>query len=137
MSFAFPGDFQSRNPGSLNGILNHESGTSEEVSVTSDPAAFTVGELDHQDEAAYLRMTPSPNSTMSCMTGDRSIVRRIPLSAPYPTQNNDALYAHDYDFLNFSRMPLRRLKFQLCLADGTILPPRGHTSLSILFAIIE
>ena len=137
VSFVFPGDFQSSNPGSLNGILNNEHGTSEEVSATSDPAAFTVGELDHQDEAAYLRMTPRPNSTLSCMTGARDIVRRIPLSAPFPSQSHSELYAHDYDFLNSSRMPLRRLKFQLCLADGTILPPRGHTSFSILFVTIE
>ena len=82
-------------------------------------------------------MSPSPNSTLSCMTGARDIVRRIPLAAKYPSQNHSELFAHDYDFLNVSRMSLKRLHFQLTLADGTILPHRGHTSIALLFAIIE
>jgi len=69
--------------------------------------------------------------------GARDIVRRIPLGATYPNQNHDTLMAHDADFLNFSNMQLQRLQFSLRLADGTLLPPRGHTSFSILFAIIK
>ena len=76
---------------------------------------------------------------MSCMNpaGVRNIVRRIPLGATYPDQNHDQLMAHDADFLNFSRMQLQTLHFSLRLADGTILPALGHTSFSILFAIME
>ena len=69
--------------------------------------------------------------------GVRDIVRRIPLGAPFPNQNHDVLMAHEYDFLNFSRMQLRRIQFSLRFADGTLLPPIGHTNFSILFAIIE
>ena len=74
---------------------------------SSTNVSFAVGErLCHQDEACYLHMTPSPNSTLSCMkpAGARDIVRRIPLGATYPNQNHDTLMAHDADFLNFSRM---------------------------------
>ena len=95
--------------------------------------------LSHQDETAYLHMTPSPNSTLSCMhpAGVRNIVRSIPLSAPFPEQNNSHIFGMEYDFLNFSRMSLQRLKFSLRLADGQLLPAIGHTSFSLLFAIIE
>ena len=131
-------DFDRLQPGSVNGILNNEHGTSKTIT-TSHPQTFTVGTLGHQDEACYLHMNPSPNSTMSCMNpaGVRNIVRRIPLGATYPDQNHDQLMAHDADFLNFSRMQLQTLHFSLRLADGTILPALGHTSFSILFAIME
>ena len=139
VSYGFPANFNRLRPGSINGILNNEHGTSPNIT-TSSPHTFTVGStLSHQDEAAYLHMSPSPNSTLSCMnpTGIRNIVRRIPLGATYPNQNHDQLMAHDADFLNFSRMQLQKLSFSLRLGDGTLLPPRGHTSFSILFAIIE
>ena len=71
------------------------------------------------------------------MTGARDIGRRIPLGAPFPAQNHHELHSHEFDFLNFSRMSLRRLRFQLTFADGTLLPARGHTSFTILFSIIE
>ncbi len=69
--------------------------------------------------------------------GARDIVRRVPMEAPYPDQNHSILPGQEYDFLNMSRMQLRRLSNSLRFADGTLLPPRGHTSLSILFAIVE
>ncbi len=69
--------------------------------------------------------------------GARNIVSRIPLAAKFPAQNHHLLYSHEYDFLNFSRMSLRRLSFSLRFADGTLLPAIGHSSFSILFAIIE
>ena len=118
------------------GFLKNDHGESAEFNnAVSQP--FVVGNLDHQDECAYLRMLPASNSTLSCMTGARDIVRRIPLSSPFPQQNHHELHSHEYVFYNFSRMSLRRLQFKLCMADGTILPPRGHTSMVILFAIIE
>ena len=118
------------------GFLKNDHGESAEFNnAVSQP--FVVGNLDHQDECAYLRMLPASNSTLSCMTGARDIVRRIPLSSPFPQQNHHELHSHEYVFYNFSRMSLRRLQFKLCMADGTILPPRGHTSFTILFAIIE
>ena len=70
-------------PGSMNGILNNEHGASQAITSGGNPQTFTVGSLDHQDEACYLHMTPSPNSTLSCMhpAGARDIVRRIPSPA--------------------------------------------------------
>ena len=84
-------------------------------------------------------MTPAPNSTLSCMgnAGARNIVSRVPLPAKYPAQNHHHLMGMEYGFLDFSRMSLRRLSFSLRFADGTLLPAVGHTSFSILFAIIE
>ena len=84
-------------------------------------------------------MTPAPNSTLSCMgnAGARNIVSRIPLPAQYPAQNHHQLFSHEYDFLNMSRMSLRRVSFSLRFSDGTLLTAIGHTSFSILFAITE
>ena len=138
-SFVFPSSFQAAKPGSINGILNHEQGTSQPITNTQ-AQQFTVGTTpSHQDECAYLHMDPSPLSTLSCMgnPGVRDIVSRIPLSAKYPDQNHHFTFGLEYDYLNFSRRSLRRLKFSLRFADGTLLPPRGHTSFSILFAVIE
>ena len=130
--YYFPADFNPLQAGSLNGILNNEHGTSPSITaIPFAPQTFTTGSsLSHQDEAVYLHMSPSPNSTISCMhpAGARDIVRRIPLGAPYPDQNHHDLMAHDADFLNFSRMQLQKLKFTLRFSDGTILPARGHTS---------
>ena len=123
----------------MNGNLNNEHGASDQITADS-PKTFTLGSTpSHQDECAYLHMTPAPNSTLSCMgdAGARNIVSRIPLSAEYPAQNHHQLFSHEYDFLNFSRMSLRRVAFSLRFADGTVLPPIGHSSFSILFAIIE
>ena len=102
-TFVLPANFDRRSPQSMNGILNNEHGVSDVI--TSNPArpkVFTVGSLDHQDEACYLHMTPSSNSTLNYMqpAGVRDIVRRIPLGATYPNQNHDTLMAHDADFLN-------------------------------------
>ena len=81
-------------------------------------------------EAGGLRVfreSPNPNGNLldregrllTCRHGARDIVRRIPLGAKYPDQNHDVLMAHEYDFLNFSRMQLRRINFSLRFADGT------------------
>ena len=67
----------------------------------------------------------------------RTIVRRVPLKEPYPMTNHDQQSGQEFDFLNVSGMQLRRLQFQLCFADGTVIPPRGHVSFSLLFAVIE
>ena len=131
--------FNPAKPQSLSGVLNIEHGVSLPYSV-SQTQRFTVGEApSHQDECAYLHMTPAPNSTLSCMgnAGVRDIVRRIPLQAKYPSQNHNLLMAHEYDFWIFARMSLRRVKFSLRFADGQLLPAIGHTNFSILFAIVE
>ena len=131
--------FNPAKPQSLSGVLNIEHGVSLPYSV-SQTQPFTVGEVSsHQDECAYLHMTPAPNSTLSCMgnAGVRDIVRRIPLPARFPDQNHDLLMAHEYDFLNMARMSLRRVKFSLRFADGQLLPAIGHTNFSTLFAIVE
>ena len=130
-----PNNFNPRIPGSLNGILNNESGTSESFTGTTTVKKTT--DLSHDDESIYLHMLPCGNNTLSSMTGSRSIVRRIPLKEPYPMQNHSQLSGQEYDFLNLSRMTLRRVQFSLRFADGTLVPPRGHTSFSILFAVIE
>lgn len=130
-----PSDFNPRHPGSMNGILNNESGLSEPFTGTTTMQRTT--ELSHEDESIYLHMVPSSNNTLSTMTGSRSIIRRIPLKEPYPMQNHSQLSGQEYDFLNMSRMNLRRLQFSLRFADGTLVPARGHTSFSILFAVIE
>ena len=83
--------FNPAKPQSLSGVLNIEHGVSLPYSV-SQTQRFTVGEApSHQDECAYLHMTPAPNSTLSCMgnAGVRDIVRRIPLPARFPDQNHD------------------------------------------------
>ncbi len=78
------------------------------------------------------------NKTLSCMgRPSRTIVRRVPLKEPYPKTNHDQQSGQEFDFLNVSGMQLRRMQFQLCFADGTIIPPRGHVSFSLLFAVIE
>ena len=110
----------------MNGILNNESGTSEPFTGTTTMQRTT--ELSHEDESIYLHMVPSSNNTLSTMTGSRSIIRRVPLKEPYPMQNHSQLSGQEYDFLNMSRMNLRRLQFSLRFADGTLVPARGHTS---------
>ena len=132
---SLPADFSPARPNTLNGILNNESGESTVFSGTVTMQRTT--ELTHEDECVYLHMVPSANNTLSCMTGSRTIVRRIPLKEPYPMQNHSQLSGQEYDFLNMSRMNLRRLQFSLRFADGTLVPPRGHVSFSILFAVIE
>ena len=132
-------NFNPAKPQSAFGVLNIEHGSSLPYSV-SQTQPFTVGETpSHQDECAYLHMTPAPNSTLSYMgnTGVRDIVRRTPLPAKFPNQNHDLLMVHEYYFLNCSRMSLRRVKFSLRFADGQLLPAIGHTNFSILFAIVE
>ena len=99
VSFDFPSTFDRTKLDSLNGILNNEHGTSDEIT-TASPQTFTLGTVpSHQDECAYLHMTPAPNSTLSCMgnAGARNIVSRIPLSAKYPAQNHHQLFSHEYD----------------------------------------
>ena len=139
VSFNFPATFDNPKLDSINGVLNNEHGPSEKIT-TGNPHTFTLGSTpNHQDECAYLHMTPAPNSTLSCMgnAGVRDIVRRIPLPARFPDQNHDLLMAHEYDFLNFSRMSLRRVKFSLRFADGQLLPAIGQTNFSILFAVVD
>ena len=130
-----PSNFNPRRPGSMNGILNNESGASD--SFTGTTTLQLITDLSHDDEAIYLHMVPCGNNTLSAMTGSRTIVRRIPMKEPYPMQNHSQLSGQEYDFLNMSRMNLRRLQFSLRFADGTLVPARGHVSFSILFAVIE
>ena len=130
-----PSDFIPARPGSVNGILNNDDGISTPFTTTTTMRQTT--ELTHEDECVYLHMVPSANNTLSCMTGSRTIVRRIAMKEPYPMQNHSQLSGQEYDFLNVSRMNLRRLQFSLRFADGTLVPARGHTSFSILFAAIE
>ena len=123
----------------VNGILNNEHGTS--VKITNGNAqTLTLGTFpNHNDERANLHMTPAPNSTLPSMgnAGARNIVSRVPLPAKHPAQNHHQLLSYEYDFLNMSRMSLRRVSFSLRFSDGTLLPAIGHISFSILFAIIE
>ena len=130
-----PSDFNPERLGTLNGILNNESGESQ-VFTTSSTMRKTT-ELTHEDEVVYLHMVPGGNNTLSCMTGSRTIVRRIALKEPYPMQCHSQLSGQEYDFLNMSRMNLRRLQFSLRFADGSLVPARGHVSFSILFAEIK
>ena len=130
-----PSDFNPESLGTLNGILNNESGESD--TFTSSVTMRITTELTHDDEVLYLHMVPGGNNTLSCMTGSRTIVRRIPLKEPYPMQCHSQLSGQEYDFLNMSRMNLRRLQFSLRFADGSLVPARGHVSFSILFAVIE
>ena len=94
VSFDFPAGFDATKLDSLNGILNNEHGSSAKITNAS-PQTFILGSTpNHQDECAYLHMTPAPNSTLSCMgdAGARNIVSRIPLSAEYPAQNHHQLF---------------------------------------------
>ena len=136
VSGELPSDFNPQDPRSLNALINNETGVSETFD-TSNTFRRTT-ELSYDDEVVYLHMTPSANQTMSCMgRPSRTIVRRIPLKEPYPMTTHDQQSGQEFDFLDVSRMQLRRMQFQLCFADGTIIPPRGHVSFSLLFAVIE
>jgi len=136
VSSELPNDFDPQNPKSMNGILNNETGVSE---VFNESNTFRrTSEVSYEDEAVYLHMIPSANQTLSC-TGRpyKTIVRRVPLKEPHPMQNHDQQSGQEFDFLNVSGMQLRRIQFQLTFADGTIVPPRGRVSFSLLFAVIE
>ena len=135
-SSELPSDFDNMRPKSINGILNNESGVSEVFTTSNTMRKAT--DLTYEDECVYLHMVPSANNTLSCMgTPSRTIVRRIPMKEPYPMQNHNQQSGQEFDFLNVSSMQLRRLQFTLTFADGSVVPPRGHVSFSILFAVID
>ena len=136
VSSELPSDFNPQDPKSMNALINNETGISETFDTSTTFRRTT--EITFDDEVVYLHMIPSANQTISYMgRPSRTIVRRIPLKEPYPMTNHDQQSGQEFDFLNVSGMQLRRLQFQLTFADGTIVPPRGHVSFSLLFAVIE
>ena len=100
--------------------------------------SYTSGVLDmHPVRNLYLS---SPNlgtyDTLN-ITGDQSVVKKIPVNANY----NEMIYDQvvlPYDYIDVSKQTLRRLEFQLKdIYGGNINLQGDHWSFSLLFAKIQ
>ena len=110
--------------------------TSDRVYVKSFP--FTSGYVDMNPvRNAYLSCTGLGNFSTMSLTGDRNIIKKIPLNgAP-----GDIIFDSSQtgvDYLDCSRQTLSRISFQLKDNFGTILNLRGiHWSFSLVFSRIQ
>ena len=110
--------------------------TSGVVYVKSFP--FTSGYVDMNPlRNAYLSCTGLGNFSTMSLTGDRNIIKQIPLNgAP-----GDIIYDSSQtgvDYLDCSRQTLSRISFQLKDNFGNILNLRGiHWSFSLVFSRIQ
>ena len=110
--------------------------TSGLVYVKSFP--FTSGYVDMNPlRNAYLSCTGLGNFSTMSLTGDRNIIKKIPLNgAP-----GDIIYDSSQtgvDYLDCSRQTLSRISFQLKDNFGTIIDLHGiHWSFSLVFSRIQ
>lgn len=126
--------YDSTNPQSINEILNNLA----DVSVlNTDASPYTSGYLNLQSiRNIYIH---SPNlgafSTIGPKMSDRTVLKKIPVTANYNEVFFDNIIAPMYDHVDVSNQTLRTLEFHIKDSRGNFVNFHGsHLSFSLIFA---